>query len=260
MFGGGIVLKSPREIEAMAESGRILASVHERLRDIIRPGLETMEIDRTAESMIREAGGTCTFKGYKGYPFNTCVSVNEEVVHGFPSERKLKSGDIVSVDIGVTYRNFVADSAVTFPVGKISPELSRLLSATRESLYAAVESSVEGNYIQDVSRAVETRAHEDGFSVVEKYVGHGIGRRMHEKPEVPNFVRGSRGPRISNGLVIAIEPMINVGTKDVRVLDNGWTVVTADGKASAHFEHTVAVTQEGPRMLTWRRGEEEENF
>lgn len=260
VFKGGIIVKSAREIDIMAESGEILAEAHAKMRDMIRPGMSTETIDRTYREYITAHGGKCTFKGYKGFPFNTCVSVNEEVVHGFPSERKLKEGDIVSIDAGVTYKDFVSDSAVTFPVGKVSPEVAKLLKVTRECLRLGIEACVPGNHIRDIGVAVEGHAHENGFSVVRKFVGHGVGRSMHEKPEVPNFVTGRKGVKLSPGLTIAIEPMVNAGGDDVHVLANGWTVVTSDGRLSAHFEHTVAVTESGPRVLTTRPGEEDEDF
>lgn len=260
VFGSGIILKSSREIDIMEKAGRVVAGAFEKLRDVIRPGLKTRDIDGLVYEHITGEGAVCTFKGYRGYPYNTCVSVNEQVVHGFPSDRILEEGEIVSIDIGATLNGYVGDSAVTFPVGKIDDESARLLRVTRESLYRALDVCVPGNYIRDVGVAVEQRAREDGFSVVRDFVGHGIGRSMHERPEVPNFATHKKNALMEPGLVIAIEPMVNAGTWKVRVLDDKWTVVTADGSLSAHFEHTVAVTGDGPRVLTRRDGEEEETF
>ena len=259
-FGGGIVLKSPREIEIMAEAGRVVADAFEHIRPLVKPGAATEGINRAVHDFVVSRGGICTFKGYNGFPFDTCMSVNEEVVHGFPSARLLAEGDIVGIDIGVTYKGYVADSAVTFPVGRIAPEAARLLDVTRRCLENAIEAVVAENHIRDISAAVEKCALNAGFTVVRKYVGHGVGRAMHEKPEVPNFVSAGKGVKIVPGMTLAIEPMVNAGTYDVRVLENGWTVATADGAFSAHFEHTVAATAEGPRVLTRRSGEGDEDF
>ena len=262
VFGmpGSIILKSKREIEKMSEAGKILAGAYGLLREMISPGLETRVIDEEISKFVIKRGGVCTFNGYRGFPHNTCISINEEVVHGFPSKRKLKEGEIVSVDLGVTLDGYIADSALTLPVGSVSDKAKRLLRVTRECLYRAIEASVSGNYIRDISESVESHATEHGYSVVRKFVGHGIGRDMHEKPEVPNFVSVGKGAKISPGLVLAIEPMVNIGTHDVFVEQNGWTVKTADGELSAHFEHTVAVTADGPLVLTRRDNEEEEDF
>jgi methionyl aminopeptidase len=259
-FGGGIVLKSPREIEIMAEAGAIVAGAFEHIRPLIRPGVATESVDRAVHGFVASRGGICTFKGYNNFPFDTCISVNEEVVHGFPSGRALREGDIVGIDIGVTYKGYVADSAVTFPVGRITPETAKLLKTARKCLENAIDAAAAGNHIRDISAAVEDCALAAGFSVVRKYVGHGVGRAMHEKPEVPNFVSAGKGARLVPGMTLAIEPMVNAGTYDVLVGENGWTVVTADGAPSAHFEHTVAVTAEGPRVLTRRPGEKDEDF
>lgn len=245
-----IVLKSSAEIEKMARPCRIVAGVMESLRQIICPGITTREVERHADERIRQLGGVSAFKGYRGYPASICASVNDEVIHGIPSARKLKDGDIIGVDIGVYADGFFGDAAYTFPVGNIDPETARLLKVTEEALYQGIAQAVEGNRVFDISHAVQQHVERNGFSVVRTFVGHGIGRELHEEPQVPNYGQPGRGTRLKEGMTLAIEPMVNAGSHEVRVLDDGWTAVTADGMRSAHFEHTVLVTAGEPRILT----------
>ncbi|MEY3282310.1 MAG: hypothetical protein RIR86_323 [Acidobacteriota bacterium] len=234
----------------MRRSGLIVASTLAKLRKMVEPGITTLELDAVAEANIRGAGAIPTFKGYRGFPASICASINEEVVHGIPSERRLKEGDIIKIDCGATLDGYVGDAAISVPVGKISPEWQRLLDVTRDSLLKAIEKMVAGNYLYDVSSAVQQHVEAEGFSIVRDFCGHGIGQRMHEDPQVPNYGRPGTGPVLKEGWVLAIEPMVNEGTHEVRILKDGWTVKTKDGRASSHFEHTIAVTEEGPRVLT----------
>ncbi len=246
-----IHLKSPAEIEKMRKSNRLVAEVHRVLREQVRPGVSTLDLDRIAEERIRKAGGRPAFKGYQGFPGSICASINEQVVHGIPSAMViLKEGDIISLDVGVLLDGFFGDAATTLPVGQVSEEARRLLKTAEESLFAAIEKMREGNRLGDVSSAVQKHAESRGYGVVRQFVGHGIGRNLHEAPQVPNFGRPGTGQRLYNGLVLAIEPMLNCGTGDVRVLEDQWTVVTADGRLSAHFEHTVAIAEDGPDILS----------
>jgi methionyl aminopeptidase len=245
-----IIRKSKTEIEKMRAAGLIVAQVLKRLEEIVEPGMTTRELDREAESMIQGAGAYPTFKGYHGYPASICTSINDEVVHGIPGDRKLREGDIVGIDCGATLQGYVGDSAITVAVGKISDPVKRLLEVTRQSLFKAIEKCEVGNRLGDVCNAVQSHVEPLGYSVVRNYCGHGIGRAMHEEPQVPNYGRPGTGPILREGLVIAIEPMINLGHEDVKVLSDGWTVITMDGRPSAHFEHTVAITSEGPQILT----------
>lgn len=234
----------------MREAGRIVARVHEALRERIRPGVTTRELDALADQMIRDAGGVPTFKGYNGYPASVCTSVNDEVVHGIPSDRKLRDGDIVAIDLGVTYKGYVGDSAFTWPVGQVTDEVTQLLAVTRESLYRAIEQCRPGLHLGDIGHAIQAHVEAHGFSVVRDYVGHGIGSAMHEDPQVPNYGEPGSGVTLRSGMVLAIEPMVNAGTYQVQLLPDQWTVVTSDGRYSAHFEHTVAITESGPEVLT----------
>ena len=245
-----IIRKSRAEIERMRDAGRILAEVLRNLESIIEIGITTKELDQFAERKICEAGGIPTFKGYRGYPASICASINEEVVHGIPGPRKLRSGDIISIDCGVTYRGFVSDAAITVPVGAVRNEVVELIKATRESLYSAIEKCKIGYRLGDIGNAVQTYVESRGFSVVRSYCGHGIGRSMHEDPQIPNYGEAGKGEKLKEGWVLAIEPMINLGAHDVKVLEDGWTVITLDGRPSAHFEHTIAITAEGPQILT----------
>ena len=247
-----IILKSPEEIEKIAESCRIVADTIEAIKLMITPGLTTLEVENFADTHVRKLGGVPAFKGYRGYPASICTSVNDEVIHGIPSKRALKEGDILSVDLGVYKDGFYGDGAVTIPVGQITPSLEKLLRVTEESLYIGVMNARVGNRITDISYAIQNHVEFSGFSVVRTFVGHGIGRELHEDPQIPNFGLPGRGPRLREGMTLAIEPMVNLGSHEVFVLDDGWTAVTADGKPSAHFEHTVVITSEGPRILTKR--------
>jgi methionyl aminopeptidase len=245
-----IIGKSKRELEKMRAAGRLVGQVREHLRALVKPGITTMELDREAEKMIRDAGALPTFKGYNGFPYSICASVNEQIVHGFPSQYVLKEGDIFSIDCGVTLEGFVGDTATTVPVGNVDEEKQRLMRVTEECLDRAIQQCHAGNHLGDIGWAVQQHAEANGYSVVRDYVGHGIGRRMHEDPQIPNYGRPGMGPKIKNGYVFAIEPMVNQGSHFTKVLSDGWTVVTIDGKPSAHFEHTIAITEEGPEVLT----------
>lgn len=235
----------------MRASGQLVGRVLRELRAMVEPGITTLEVDRAAEKMIRDAGAHPTFKGYNGFPFSICASVNEQVVHGFPSDYELKEGDIFSIDVGVTLDGFVGDTAVTVPVGKIADDRLRLIRVTEECLQRAIEQCWPGKYLGDIGHAVQSHAEAHGYSVVRDYVGHGIGRRMHEDPQIPNYGKPGKGIKIKKGYVFAIEPMINLGSLHTKTLKDGWTVVTVDGQPSAHVEHTIAITDEGPEVLTF---------
>ena len=245
-----IILKSEREINYMRDAGRIVAETLNEMRKAVRPDVTTLELDQVAEDYIKSRGAIPTFKGYNGFPGSICASVNEQVVHGIPGLKKLKNGDTVSVDIGAVINGYNGDAAITLPVGEIDAEVQQLLTVTEESLNKGIEQAIVGNRLSDISHAVQTHAEKYGFGVVRDYVGHGIGRNMHEDPQVPNYGIPGHGPRLKPGMTLAIEPMINLGTHAVNVLNDGWTVVTADGKPSAHFEHTIAITPDGPDILT----------
>lgn len=245
-----IVRKSPREIERMAEAGAVVARTLELLREHIRPGISTRELDEIADEFIRSEGAVPTSKGYKGYPAAICISPNEMIVHGIPGRYRLREGDVVTCDVGVTLDGLIADSAVTFPVGEIDAEAQRLLDVCQAALAAGIEQARVGNRVGDISHAVQEAVEEGGFSVVRALVGHGVGRSYHEEPQVPNFGPPGRGVQLVEGLTIAIEPMITAGSSQVVVADDGWSISTDDGSLSAHFEHTVAVTSDGPRILT----------
>jgi len=248
-----VIVKNPDEIQVMLEANQIVASVLKKLQEIIKPGVTTDRLDKIAEKYCRDNNAQPAFKGYRGYPKSLCVSINEQVVHGIPSKKVvLREGDIVSIDFGVQYKGFFGDSAVTIPVGKISPDKRKLIQVTEESLYKAIEKVRIGNRIADISRAIQTHVEKNGFSVVRQFVGHGIGNSLHEGPEVPNYVQKNTTVRIVEGMVLAIEPMVNIGTYKVKVLSDNWTVVTYDSKASAHFEHSVAATEKGPLVLSSR--------
>ncbi len=246
-----VTCKNPEDLAKMRKAGRILAEVLAELHDFVRPGVTTGDVDRLAERRIRAAGASPSFKGLYGFPASACVSVNDEVVHGIPGRRVLVEGDIVSVDLGVMVDGFHSDGAMTYPVGKVSAEANRLMRVTEESLYLGIDQARVGNQIQDISRAIQRHVEGQGFSVVRELAGHGIGRRVHEEPRVPNFVvPGDPGPSLRAGVTLAIEPMVNAGDCEVFTLEDRWTVVTRDGSLSAHFEHTVAVTSDGPEILT----------
>lgn len=245
-----IILKSEREIKYMRDAGRIVAETLQEVKKAVRPEITTLELDQLAEDYIKSCGAIPTFKGYHGFPGNICASVNEQVVHGIPSVKKLKNGDTVSIDIGAVINGYHGDAALTLPVGEIDIEVKNLLKVTQESLDKGIEKAIAGNRLSDISHAVQTHAEKHGYGVVRDYVGHGIGRNMHEDPQIPNYGIPGHGPRLKPGMTLAIEPMINMGTHAVNVLNDGWTVVTADGKPSAHFEHTIAITPDGPEILT----------
>jgi methionyl aminopeptidase len=246
-----IQIKSAAEIEKMRVSGIALRQVHDAVRAVVKPGATTMDLERAALAKIEELGAKAAFKGYHGYPAALCTSVNNEVIHGIPNDRGvLKEGDIVSVDCGVIIDGYYSDAAVTHAVGAISPAVQKLLRVTEASLYAAIDKAVVGGRLFDIGNAVQTMCEAEGYGVVREFVGHGIGRNMHEDPQVPNFGDAGKGPRLKAGMVLAIEPMINAGKPEVKVLEDGWTAVTVDGSMSAHFEHTVAITKDGPVVLT----------
>ena len=245
-----IVLKSPAELEKMRDAGRIVAETLALLESHVRPGVTTNELNRLAEDECRRQGGKPAFKGYGGFPYAICSSPNDRVVHGFPDDKPLQEGDILSIDFGVFYNGFYGDSAITFAVGVLDDETQRLVTATRESLYLAIKNAVPNGWLSDVSHAVQSWVEPKGFSVVREFVGHGIGRNLHEAPQIPNYGKAGQGPRLKTGMVLAIEPMINAGMPGVKILEDGWTAVTQDGKRSAHFEHTVAITDNGPEILT----------
>ncbi len=246
-----IKIKSHLEIDKMRTAGKILAETFLALEEHIKPGITTYELDTIAKKFIKSNNALCSFKNYNGYPANICTSVNNQVVHGIPSKNTvLSDGDIVSIDIGVLYQGFHGDSAKTFAVGQISDEAQRLIDVTKESFYKGFQMATCDNRLQDISAAIQQYVEKNGFSVVRKLVGHGIGANLHEDPEVPNFGKAGRGVRLLPGMTLAIEPMVNMGTYDVDTLSDGWTVVTADGKLSAHYEHTVLITSNGPELLT----------
>ena len=245
-----VILKLPDEIEKARASGRIVAEVLSRLREKVKPGVKTKDLDKFAEEIAEKRGAKPAFKGYHGYPHSLCVSINEVVVHGMPSERLLEEGDIVSLDFGVFYQGFCGDSAITLPVGKVTQKALRLMEITEQSLYAGIAQAQAGNRLGDISAAVQATVERAGYSVVRDFVGHGIGKNLHEEPQIPNFGKKGRGIELKRGMILAIEPMVNEGEYNVQVLPDGWTVVTKDGRLSAHFEHSVAITDNGPDVLS----------
>lgn len=245
-----IIIKSDRDIEIMRQAGRITAGARSLARQMIEPGVTTKAINKEVFSFIRKSGAEPTFLGYGGYPASVCISVNEQVIHGIPGNRRIEEGDIVSIDVGATYKGYVGDCAGTFPCGKCSDEALRLIAATRQSFFEGIKYARQGCRVQDISAAVQEYAEAQGYSVVRDYVGHGVGEKMHEEPEVPNFGRPGHGPRLVRGMTIAVEPMINAGDWQVRVLKDGWTVVTADGSLSAHYENSILITDGEPEILT----------
>jgi len=235
----------------MRHAGRIVAEVLEKMRELARPGVTTAELDRAARALIEQRGGRPTFKGYRGYPANICTMINHELVHGIPSvRRRLKEGDILSLDVGVTYKGIVGDAGTTYPIGAVSPVAAKLLEVTEASLYVGIAQAYAGNRAGDISSAIQRYVESHGFTVIREYTGHGVGRQMHEEPQVPNFGKAGRGTVLKPGMTLAIEPMVAQGDWRTRVLDDGWTVVTADGSLSAYFEHTIAVTSGEPEILT----------
>jgi methionyl aminopeptidase len=256
-----IYRKTASEIAIMAEGGQIVGKILRIMKTVVKPGITTFQIEAEAQRLSEQFGIVPAFKGYSGYPAAICVSVNEEVVHGIPSEkRKLKEGDIVSLDFGAYHKGFYSDSAVTLPVGRIGSQARNLLEVTRTALHKGIQAAVVGNRIGDVAHAVQSHVEGNGYSVVKVFVGHGIGKNLHEEPQIPNFGESRQGALLKEGMALAIEPMVNAGGDSVRVLEDGWTAVTTDGSLSAHFEHTVAVTENGPRILTVDPKAGEENW
>ncbi len=245
-----ITIKSDDELQILREAGSILSSVIKEVSCSLKPGLTTNDVDKHAEKLIQERAVIPAFKGYRGFPGCICISVNEEIVHGIPSDRVLKDGDIVSVDCGIIYKDYYSDTAVTVPVGEISSNLKSLLDITKESLLKGIEQAKPGNHLSDISHAVQKFVEINNYAVVRDFVGHGIGKNLHEDPEIPNFGPPHHGPILQEGMVFAIEPMVNLGGWQTKILDDGWTVVTADGEPSAHFEHSIAITKDGPEILT----------
>ena len=245
-----IIIKSAREIEQLKRSNAIVAEVFGKLKRMIVPGVTTRELDEIAEDYIRLKGARPAFKGYRGFPASVCTSINEEVVHGIPGQRRLKEGDIIGLDVGVNYLGYFGDAAITLPVGEVDAEAKRLVEVTEKALYIGIEKAKVGNRLFDISYAIQRWVESHGFSVVRDFVGHGIGRELHEDPQVPNFGMPHQGPRLEKGMVFSLEPMVNEGAYEVKVLSDGWTVVTADGKRSAHFEHTIAITEDGAEILS----------
>jgi methionyl aminopeptidase len=255
MKSGMIILKTRKEIETMREPNRIVAEILQAIGDAIHPGTTTGELDDIATKMIEQAKAVAAFKGYRmrnqtPYPAAICSSVNEEIVHGIPGSRVLEEGDIVGIDVGVVFKGFVGDAAKTFAVGEISPEAKKLLEVTEQSLYKGISMAITGNRLMDISGAIQNHVESHGFSVVRDFVGHGIGRKMHEPPQIPNYRGPGWNPRLQEGMVLALEPMVNQGTWRIKLLQDDWTAVTADGKLSAHFEHSIAVTDNGPLILS----------
>jgi methionyl aminopeptidase len=245
-----IIIKSSREIEQLRRPNAIVAEVLQRLRKAVVPGVTTRELDQITEDVILSKGALPAFKGYRGYPASLCASINEQVVHGIPNQRRLEEGDIVSLDVGASLNGYFGDAAITLPVGTVDPEAERLLKVTERALTLGIEQARKGNRLFDISFAVQRWVESHGFSVVRDFVGHGIGKSLHEEPQIPNFGSPHQGPRLEEGMVFALEPMVNEGTYEVKILSDGWTVITADRKRSAHFEHTIAVTDGDPEILT----------
>jgi methionyl aminopeptidase len=245
-----VILKQPDEIDKARVSNRIVAEALSVLREKVRPGVTTRELDKIAEGVAEKRGAKPAFKGYRGYPYSLCTSVNEEVVHGMPSNRVLVEGDIIGLDFGVYYQGLYGDAAITLPVGRVSEQAARLMQVTQQSLYSAIDQACDGNRLGDISAAVQETAETAGYSIVRDFVGHGIGKSMHEEPQIPNFGKKGRGIELKKGMILAIEPMVNAGKYRVRILSDGWTVITEDGSLSAHFEHSVAITDNGPEILS----------
>lgn len=245
-----IPLKSDEEMQMLSVSGKILAKIMKKLEEYVKPGITTGEIDSLAEGLIIKENAIPAFKGYKGFPASICTSVNEEIVHGIPGKRKLIEGDILSLDLGINYKGYFSDAAVTLPVGRVNSRIEDLIEATKESLFEGIKQARPNNNLSDISHSIQEYVEKKGFSVVRQFVGHGIGSNLHEEPEIPNFGEAHHGPLLKVRMVLAIEPMVNMGTWESEILDNGWTAVTKDGLASAHFEHTVAITETGAQILT----------
>lgn len=249
--------KTEEEVAIIKESALILGKAHGEVAKKVKPGVKTIALDKIAEEYIKDHGGVASFKNYNGFPSTLCISTNENVVHGFPSEYELKDGDVISIDCGVLYKGFHSDSAYTYPIGEVSDDVIKLLKVTKESLYKGIEKAVYGNRTGDIGHAVQSHAEDNGFTVVRELVGHGLGRNLHESPEVANYGKQGRGAKLNEGLVIAIEPMVNMGTRNVVQEDDGWTIRTSDRKPSAHFEHTIAVFKDRTEILTTHKYIEE---
>lgn len=249
-YSGGITIKSPQELALMRKAGEIVGETLNLLKASVEPGMTTRDLDRIAFKEITRRGATPTFKGYRGFPATICASVNEEIVHGIPSKRVIKEGDIIKVDVGATYKGLIGDAAVTIPVGQIAAPLLELMQDTRQGLEAGIRAAVPGARIGDIGAAVQAYGEARGYGVVREFVGHGVGRFLHEDPQVPNYGEPGRGPLLRAGMCIAIEPMYNLGDWHTKIMDDQWTVVTADGKLSSHFEHSIAITEQGPEILT----------
>jgi len=245
-----IPLKSEKDLQMLRQSGKILARIMQRLRDFIKAGVSTQEIDRLAEELLRRENSLPAFKGYKGFPANICTSINEEIVHGIPGERRIREGDVISLDLGINYAGYFSDAATTLAIGRVNSRAKKLIEVTKTALSEGIKQSRIGNKLSDISYAIQSYVEKHGFSVVRQFVGHGIGLSLHEEPEIPNFGRPHQGPELKPGMVFAIEPMVNMGTWESEILDNGWTAVTKDRLPSAHFEHTVAISEKGPEILT----------
>ena len=250
MYRGGIIQKTPEQLDRMAAAGAIQARCLQMLQAKVRPGVTTKELDQTAEKFIRSQGAVPSFKGYRGFPGSICASPNSMVVHGIPGPYELQKGDIISIDVGVTYEGWVADAAITVPVGEVSDETDQLIKTTRASLFDGIAMARAGNRLSDISHAIQARVEQDGLSVIRSLVGHGVGREMHEDPQIPNFGDPGKGPELEDGMVLAIEPMVNAGGPEIRMGNDGWAVYSEDDSMAAHFEFTVAVSAEGPRILT----------
>lgn len=245
-----IPLKSEKDLEMLRKSGKILAKVFKKLQESVRPGITTKEINLLAEELVAKENALPAFKGYRGFPATICTSINEEIIHGIPGDRKIKEGDIVSLDLGVNYEGYFSDAAVTMAVGKIDSQGKKLIEVTKKALSIGINEARPENRLSDISYNIQNYVEKNGFSVVRQFVGHGIGKNLHEEPEIPNFGRLHEGPALKSGMVFAIEPMVNMGSWEAEILDNGWTAVTKDRLPSAHFEHTVAITEKGPEILT----------
>lgn len=245
-----IPLKSERDLEMMRKAGQVIAKIMQRLQELIKAGVSTLEIDRLAVELIRREDAISAFYGFKGFPANICASINEEIVHGIPSERRLKEGDLLSLDLGINYQGYFSDTALTVGVGKINPKAKKMIEVARKALSEGIKQARPNNHLSDISHAIQDYVEKNGFSVVRQFVGHGIGTHLHEEPEIPNFGLAHQGPVLKSGMVLAIEPMINMGTWESEITDNGWTAVTKDRMPSAHFEHTVAITDKGAEVLT----------
>jgi methionyl aminopeptidase len=245
-----IPIKSKEDLKMLKKSGKILAEIMQRLKEVIKVGISTYKIDQLAEELARRKNALPAFKGYRGFPANICTSINEEVVHGIPNEKRLKEGDIISLDLGINYKGYFSDAAITLGLGRIDSRTEKLIDITRNALSQGIKQARINNYLSGISYAIQTYVEKHGFSVVRQFVGHGIGRSLHENPEIPNFGIPHQGEILKSGMVFAIEPMVNMGTWECEILENGWTAVTKDGMPSAHFEHTVAITDDGPEILT----------